>query len=170
MRAPASKVLPREELARRLDRLRTGRTVVLANGLFDLVHVGHIRYLEAARRLGDLLVVALNDDASARRFKGPGRPLVPGTERAAVIAGFRVVDFVTFFREDHAAETIRLLRPNLHAKGTDYRPETLPEEERRALAAIGGRVVIAGDPKQHSTRDLVDQVLHRYRNGSATSP
>lgn len=170
MRMPASKILPRAELALRLNRLRPGRSVVLTNGLFDLVHVGHARYLEAARRLGDLLVVALNDDDSARRFKGSGRPLVPEAERAAVIAGFRAVDFVTFFGEDHAAETIRLLRPDLHAKGTDYRPETLPDEERQALADIGGRVVIAGDPKHHSTCDLVDQVLHRYRSRSLPSP
>jgi rfaE bifunctional protein nucleotidyltransferase chain/domain len=162
VRSLSEKILPRQELALRLEGLRGRRTVVLANGIFDLVHVGHRRYLEAARALGDLLVVALNDDASARRLKGPGRPLVPEAERAEVLAGFRAVDFVTLFGETEVAETLRLLRPRLQAKGTDYRPETLPDAERRALEEIGGRVAIAGDPKSHSTRDLVALVLDRY--------
>lgn len=162
MRALEEKILPREELAGRLAALRATRTIVLANGIFDLLHVGHRRYLEAARGLGDLLVVAVNDDASARRLKGPGRPLVPARERAEVLAGFRAVDYVTLFEETEAAETLRLLRPHLQAKGTDYRPQTLPEAERRALEEIGARVAIAGDPKSHSTRDLVALVRARY--------
>jgi rfaE bifunctional protein nucleotidyltransferase chain/domain len=168
LRSPSGKILPREELARRLDGLREGRTIVLANGIFDLVHVGHRRYLEAARALGDLLVVAVNDDASARRLKGPGRPLVPQDERLAVLAGFRAVDYLTLFGEADASETLRRLRPHLQAKGTDYRPESLPEAERRALEEIGGSVAIAGDPKTHSTRDLVALVRSRY-GASSTS-
>jgi rfaE bifunctional protein nucleotidyltransferase chain/domain len=168
MRSPEEKLLLREELARRLDELRPEPVVVLANGLFDLVHVGHRRYLEAARELGDLLVVAINDDASARRLKGPGRPLLPERERALVVAGFRAVDFVVLFGEDDASLTLRLLRPEVQAKGTDYRPETLPQAEREALAEIGARVAIAGDPKSHATRDLITLVRERYRPGASS--
>lgn len=161
MRPPESKIATREELAERLCREPPGR-LVLANGLFDLVHVGHARYLADARRAGDALVVALNDDASARRYKGEGRPLLPLAERALVVAALRAVDWVTWFGEPTVAPTLRLLRPALHAKGTDYRPETLPEDEQDAHRELGIRVAIAGDPKDHATSDLIAEVL-RHR-------
>ncbi len=161
MREPEAKIASREELAERLRRAPPGR-LVLANGLFDLVHVGHARYFADARRAGDALVVALNDDESARRYKGAGRPLLPLTERLLVVAAFRAVDWVTWFGEPTAAPTLRLLRPTLHAKGTDYRPETLPAEEQAAHRELGIRVAIAGDPKDHATSDLIA----RIRGGS----
>jgi rfaE bifunctional protein nucleotidyltransferase chain/domain len=163
VRDPAEKILPRNELAERLARRPAGQRVVLANGIFDVLHVGHLRYLEAARAAGEVLAVAINDDASARRAKGPGRPLVPEAERALALAAFRCVDWVSLFSEPEVAETIRVLRPDLHAKGTDYRPETIPEAERRALEEVGGRAIIAGDPKSHATRDLIATVRSRYR-------
>jgi len=159
----ADKVVSREELGRRLEN-RGARRVVLANGIFDVLHVGHLRYLEAARDGGDVLVVAVNGDASARAIKGPGRPLVGERERALAVAGFACVDHVVIFPERDVAETIRAVRPDLHAKGTDYRPESIPEAERRALADVGGGHLIAGDPKGHATRDLIALVRRRYRS------
>lgn len=160
MRSPFSKIVAREELAARWAAGDPGR-VVLANGLFDLCHVGHARYLEDARSKGDLLVLALNDDASARQNKGPGRPLLPLAERLEVAAAFRAVDVVTWFGERSVAATLRLLRPRFHAKGTDYRPDTLPADEQAAHAELGITVVIVGDPKAHSTTDFVQEVLRR---------
>ncbi len=160
MRPPESKIATREALAERFRREPPAR-LVLANGLFDLVHVGHARYFADARRAGDALVVALNDDASARRAKGPERPLLPLDERLLVVAAFRCVDWVTFFPEPTVAPTLRLLRPVFHAKGTDYRPETLPDEEQAAHRELGIRVAIAGDPKDHATSDLIVEILQR---------
>lgn len=146
-------VLDRAELARLLDAERArGRTVVLANGCFDLIHVGHVRYLEGAKREGDVLVVALNSDASVRRNKGAGRPLQPETERAEILASFGCVDFVTVFDEPTADALIRALRPNVHAKGTEWREDNVPEVA--TVRAIGGRVAIVGDPKTHSSTQL----------------
>lgn len=146
-------VWERSELAARLDQERAaGRTIVLANGCFDLLHVGHVRYLQGARAEGDLLVVALNTDASVRGNKGPGRPLVPEQERAEVIAALGCVDYVTLFGESTADDLIRALRPNVHAKGTDWRAEDVPEAP--TVAEIGGRVAIVGDPKTHSSTEL----------------
>jgi len=130
-----------------------GARLVLANGLFDLLHVGHLRYLEAARAAGDHLVVALNSDRSARALKGADRPVVPEAERAELVAGFRCVDWVVIFDEETVENVIRALRPDIQAKGTDYTPETVPE--RRVVEACGGRVAIVGDPKDHATRDLI---------------
>lgn len=149
----------REELAQELERLREqrpGLAVVLANGCFDLLHVGHLRYLEAARREGDLLVVALNDDASVRANKGAGRPHIPLEERAELVAGLRAVDFVTVFPEGTLEATLRILLPAVHAKGTDYSAEGVPEAE--VDRELGIRIAICGDPKDHSTTELLERV------------
>jgi rfaE bifunctional protein nucleotidyltransferase chain/domain len=130
-----------------------GRRVVLCNGVFDLLHVGHVRYLEGAREHGDLVVVGVNGDGSARRIKGPGRPVVPATERAEIVAALWCVDVVTLFDEAEANALLRAVRPHVHVKGTDYTPETVPE--RDAAAEIGAEIAIAGDPKDHSVSDLL---------------
>lgn len=157
-REASSKILPREELARRLA---GAANVALCNGLFDVVHVGHARYLADAKRRAGTLVVALNDDASAAANKGPSRPLVPLAERLEVVASFRAVDYVTWFPERTVAATLELLRPRWHAKGTDYRPETLPAEERALHARLGVEPLIVGDEKTHATTDIVAAVLSR---------
>ena len=138
----------------------SGRRVVLANGCFDLLHVGHVRYLEDARALGDLLIVGVNGDAAVRRLKGPGRPLMPAAERAEILTALRVVDHVVVFDDDTADRLVALLRPAVHAKGTDYTPESVPE--RAAVLAAGGHVAIAGDAKRHSTRDVIAEILSRF--------
>jgi rfaE bifunctional protein nucleotidyltransferase chain/domain len=150
-----ARVLPdSRELAPLLEQARArGARVALTNGCFDLLHVGHLRLLREARSLADLLVVAVNDDASARANKGPGRPLVPLAERMELLSGVEGVDFVTSFAEPTAAALLARLRPEIHVKGTDWTPETVPERE--VVLAYGGRVVIAGDPKTHSSSDLV---------------
>lgn len=130
-----------------------GQTVALANGVFDLLHVGHLRYLEGARRLADRLVVAVNSDASTRAYKGPGRPVIPEGERAELVAALRCVDAVLLFDEPDVRLVIRTLKPDVHVKGTDYTPETIPE--RAEVEAYGGRSAVAGDPKDHSTTALV---------------
>lgn len=146
-------VLDRAALAVLLSEERAaGRKIVLANGCFDLLHVGHVRYLEAAKREGDVLVVALNTDESVRRNKGPSRPLQPEAERAEIIAALACVDYVTLFGEPRADEILRALRPDVHAKGTDWRAEDVPEVA--TVREIGARVAIVGDPKTHSSTDL----------------
>ncbi len=137
-----------------------GRRVVLANGCFDLLHVGHIRYLAAARALGDMLIVGLNSDASVRRLKGPGRPLMAAAERAEILAALEAVDHVVVFDDDTADRLVTALRPAVHAKGTDYTRESVPEAA--TVRAAGGEVAIAGDAKQHSTRDLIAEILDRF--------
>jgi rfaE bifunctional protein nucleotidyltransferase chain/domain len=137
-----------------------GRRVVLANGCFDLLHVGHVRYLEDARALGDLLIVGVNGDAAVRRLKGPGRPLMPAAERAEMLAALRAVDHVVVFDDDTADALVALVRPAVHAKGTDYTPDSVPE--RTAVLAAGGQVAIAGDAKAHSTRDVIAEILARF--------
>ncbi len=136
------------------------KRVVLANGCFDLLHVGHVRYLRAARALGDVLIVGLNSDASVRRLKGPGRPLMPEAERAEIVGALVGVDVVVLFDDDGADALITRLRPDVHAKGTDYTEQSVPE--RATVTAAGGRVAIAGDPKTHSTRDLIATILSRF--------
>jgi rfaE bifunctional protein nucleotidyltransferase chain/domain len=143
-----------------------GRRVVLANGCFDLLHVGHVRYLEDARALGDLLIVGVNGDDAVRRLKGPGRPLMPAVERAEMLAALRAVDHVVVFDDDTADGLIALLRPAVHAKGTDYTTESVPE--RASVLAAGGQVAIAGDAKQHSTRDVIAEILARFGRDGAT--
>jgi rfaE bifunctional protein nucleotidyltransferase chain/domain len=148
------KIVRREELMRRLAEHRArGERVVLANGCFDLLHVGHARYLEGARREGDVLVVAINSDASVRPLKGEGRPILPQDARAQLVAGLRVVDYVTIFDEPDVVALLDALRPDVHAKGTDYTVDTVPE--RDVARRLGVRVAIVGDPKDHSTRDLL---------------
>jgi len=142
-----------------------GRRVVLANGCFDLLHVGHVRYLEDARALGDLLIVGVNGDDAVRRLKGPGRPLMPAVERAEMLAALRAVDHVVVFEDDTADRLVALLRPAVHAKGTDYTAESVPE--RASVLAAGGRVAIAGDAKQHSTRDVIAEILARFGHDQA---
>ena len=161
MSVPA-KVLDLRELQSRLRAERAaGRTVALANGLFDLLHVGHLRYLEGAKAQADLLVVAVNADVSARALKGEGRPIVPEAERAELVAGFGCVDWVTVFAERTVEPLLRALRPDVHCKGTDYTSETVPERE--VARELGIRVAIVGDPKDHATSDL----LTRMRQGQA---
>jgi len=155
------KVLELEEARAVADAARAeGRRVVLANGCFDLLHVGHVRYLAAARALGDLLIVGLNSDASVRRLKGPGRPLMPAEERAELIGSLAAVDHVVVFEDDTADRLVTLLRPAVHAKGTDYTRETVPE--RATVHVSGGEVAIAGDPKAHATGDLIALIVERF--------
>ena len=137
----------------------SGKTVVFANGCFDLLHVGHIRYLQGARQLGDVLVVGLNSDQSVRRLKGPQRPLMPENERAEILAALACVDYVVLFQEPNVEAVLRVLKPDIQCKGTDYTEETVPERE--LVRSYGGRVAIAGDPKDHSTRDLIQGILGR---------
>lgn len=130
-----------------------GRTIAFANGCFDLLHVGHVRYLQAAAREADRLVVAVNDDLSATALKGPGRPIIAAADRAELVAGLRGVDYVTVFPDPHVERLLGLLKPDVHCKGTDYSVESVPE--RAVVRAYGGRIAIVGDAKSHSTRDLV---------------
>ncbi len=149
-----AQILSRRQAADAAERLRReGQKLVFANGAFDLLHVGHVRYLEAARREGDFLLVGVNSDASVRRLKGEGRPVVPEGERAEIVAALRCVDAVVVFDESSPAGLIAELRPSVHAKGTDYTPDSVPE--RAAVEEAGGRVAIVGDPKDHATTDLV---------------
>lgn len=149
-----AKVVPLDELASFLDAHPEERAgLVLANGLFDLLHVGHVRYLEAARAAGRRLVVALNSDASARRLKGPERPVVPLAERLEIVAALACVDWATWFDEDTVERVLRRIRPEAHAKGTDYTVETVPE--RAVAAELGVRTLIVGDPKRHASSDLI---------------
>jgi rfaE bifunctional protein nucleotidyltransferase chain/domain len=149
------------EAAALAERLRAaGRRLVLANGCFDLLHVGHIRYLEAARRLGDVLFVGINSDAAVARLKGPGRPLMPEAERLEVLAALRAVDHVVVFDDDTADSLLRALKPDVHAKGTDYTVESVPE--RATARTIGAATAITGDPKRHATRDLIATIVDRF--------
>ena len=153
----AARILERNRLIARVAIARRGGArVVFANGCFDLLHVGHVRYLEAARGLGDLLVVGVNSDEQVRRLKGEGRPFVPERERAEVIAALRAVDYVTVFHEPTVTELLLALRPDIHAKGTDYTVESVPE--RDVVRSFGGRVQIVGDPKDHSSTDMLGRV------------
>jgi len=152
------RVVKRSELGPILEELRSaGRSVAFANGHFDLLHVGHLRYLEAAKREADVLVVAINDDASVESLKGPGRPVVPQAERAELLAGFAAVDLVVVFAGDTPAPLLAELRPDVHCKGTDYgTPERVPEYE--VVRSYGGRTALVGDPKDHATTDLIRAV------------
>ena len=155
------KVLELERARAVADAARAeGRRVVLANGCFDLLHVGHVRYLAGARALGDMLIVGVNGDAAVRRLKGPGRPLMPAAERAEILGALSVVDHVVVFDDDTADRLVKLIRPAVHAKGTDYTVESVPE--RQTVRAGGGRIEIAGDVKRHSTRDLISEIVARF--------
>jgi rfaE bifunctional protein nucleotidyltransferase chain/domain len=149
------------EAGRLAERLRAeGRRIVLANGCFDLLHVGHVRYLDAARRLGDVLFVGVNGDAAVARLKGQGRPLMPAAERVELLSALRAVDHVVVFDDDTADALIAAIRPDVHAKGTDYTPDSVPERE--TVRAYGGRVAIVGDPKDHATRDVIGRIARRF--------
>jgi rfaE bifunctional protein nucleotidyltransferase chain/domain len=157
MRPAESKILARDDLSSQLAALRRqGKRIVLANGCFDTLHVGHVRYLSGAKREGDVLVVAVNSDASARRLKGPGRPVLDEQARALLVAALRDVDYVVIFSEPNVETLLEELRPDVHAKGTDYAPETVPE--RAVSDRLGIRVAIVGDPKDHSTRAFFDVI------------
>jgi rfaE bifunctional protein nucleotidyltransferase chain/domain len=150
-------IVNRGELAEVVARWRaSGDTVTLANGCFDLVHVGHVRYLQGAKALGGKLVVALNSDQSVRRLKGPGRPAMPEQERAEIIAALACVDAVVIFDEPDVRALIREIRPDVQVKGTDYTRENVPERDE--VIAYGGRVEIVGDPKDHSTTELLGKL------------
>ena len=148
------KILSREELRERVGEWRrAGERITLANGGFDLLHVGHVRYLQAAKALGGRLVVAINSDESLRALKGEGRPIMPAEERAEIVAALEGVDAVVIFPELDVRAIIREIRPDIHAKGTDYTADSVPE--RDAVAEYGGRVEIVGDAKNHSTSDII---------------
>jgi len=151
-----SEIVGRERLADlvRADR-QAGRTIAFANGCFDLLHAGHIRYLQAASREADRLIVAVNDDGVAAK-KGPGRPILSAPERAELVAALRGVDYVVIFPEPTVEPLLTLLKPDVHCKGTDYTAESVPE--RDTVLGYGGRIAIVGDPKDHSTRDLVARI------------
>ena len=155
-----SKILSRRQLIEAAAAQKAaGRRIVFANGAFDLLHAGHVRYLAAARREGDWLAVGVNSDSSVARLKGPGRPVVPEAERAEIVAALESVDGVVIFGEDSPSALLSELRPDVHAKGTDYAPETVPE--RDVVAGYGGRTRIVGDPKDHATTDLLARIRGR---------
>jgi rfaE bifunctional protein nucleotidyltransferase chain/domain len=153
----SEKILSREHLRERVaEWRRAGERIVLANGCFDLLHVGHVRYLCGAKALGGKLVVGVNGDASVRALKGSGRPLMPATERAEILAALEPVDAVVIFAEPDVRQLIRELRPDVQAKGSDYTVDNVPERE--VVAECGGRVAIVGDPKDHSATELIKKV------------
>ena len=148
------KLVTADEMLRiRDDAKSAGRTVSFANGIFDLLHVGHVRYLAAAAQQADLLVVAVNSDTSTRALKGAGRPIIPALERAEILAALQCVDYVVVFEEETCDTLLSRLKPDVHCKGTDYTPDNVPEGP--TVRAYGGRVAIVGDPKGHATRDIV---------------
>jgi rfaE bifunctional protein nucleotidyltransferase chain/domain len=154
MRTARSKIGSLDEVRERVEAARArGRTIALANGVFDLLHVGHVRYLHGAKAEADVLVVGVNADLSVRRLKGPDRPILPAGDRALLVAAQRAVDHVTVFEEDDVTRLLLTLQPDVHCKGTDYTPETVPE--RDVVRSYGGRVAIVGDAKDHDTRVLL---------------
>lgn len=157
MRESAAKIAPLDVLRARVAAARReGRSVALANGCFDVLHVGHVRYLEGAKAEADVLVVGVNGDRSVQRLKGEGRPVLPAADRAVLVAALRAVDHVVVFEEDDVRALLLALRPDVHCKGTDYTVDTVPERE--VVRSYGGRVAIVGDPKQHDTRKLIARV------------
>ena len=157
MRQAVSKIVPRAVLREKVAEHKSrGRRVVFANGCFDTLHVGHIRYLEGARREGDILVVGVNADSSVCNLKGPGRPILDENARAHLVAALRCVDYVVLFGESNVEALLEEMRPDVHAKGTDYTIETVPE--RAVAKRLGIRVAIVGDPKDHSTKGLLDSI------------
>ena len=157
MRQAASKVASLERVRERVEAARRrGLSVALANGCFDVLHVGHVRYLKGARAEADVLVVGVNGDGSVRRLKGEGRPLMPAEDRALLVAALRAADHVVVFEEDDVSRLLLTLRPDVHCKGTDYTEETVPE--RDVVRSYGGRVAIVGDPKDHDTSALLTRI------------
>ncbi|HEY2930467.1 MAG TPA: adenylyltransferase/cytidyltransferase family protein [Acidobacteriota bacterium] len=162
----SEKILTLQQACSKCSQLKQkGRRIVLANGCFDLIHVGHVRYLEAARAAGDILIVAVNSDESVRKLKGPGRPLIPERGRAEMIAAFDCVDYVIVFSEQTLETVLLALKPDVHAKGTDYTEESVPERE--VVRSFGGTTAIVGDPKDHSSRDLIRKILENSKDASA---
>ena len=156
----SQKILIRSDLRHKLDEHRKrGERIVLTNGCFDMLHAGHVRYLKSAREVGDVVVVGVNADSSVGTLKGAGRPILSEAARAALVAGLDAVDYVVIFDEPNVESLMRDLRPDVHAKGTDYTVETVPE--RDTAAKLGIRVAIVGDPKNHSTRDLIARIRER---------
>jgi rfaE bifunctional protein nucleotidyltransferase chain/domain len=150
-------ILSRDQLVERVRADRAaGRSVAFANGCFDLLHVGHVRYLQSAAAEADRLIVAINDDDSVRTLKGEGRPVLAAADRAELVAALRGVDYVVIFSEPTVGPLLEALKPDVHCKGTDYTPDTVPE--RDIVKGYGGRVAIVGDPKDHSTRDLLARI------------
>ena len=157
-------IVTRAELSERIKRDRaSGLTIAFANGAFDLLHVGHIRYLEGAKREADRLVVAINSDASVRSLKGLTRPVLPEGDRAELVSALRAVDYVVVFDEPTVTPLLELLKPDVHCKGTDYTVDTVPE--RDTVRAYGGRIAIVGDPKDHSTTDLLSRLRPKRVDG-----
>ena len=154
---PSPNVVSREELIKTVAEARAaGLRIVLANGCFDVLHVGHVRYLAGARSEGDLLIVGVNSDEQVREQKGEGRPILPASQRAEIVAALESVNYVTIFDEPTVEELLLALRPDVHAKGTDYTVDTVPERE--VVKSYGGRVAIVGDPKDHSTSEILSQM------------
>ncbi|HTA76124.1 MAG TPA: adenylyltransferase/cytidyltransferase family protein [bacterium] len=157
----AQVVLNHDELAKKIDELKKqGKKVIFANGCFDLLHVGHVRYLRGAKALGDVLVLAINSDASVRRLKGPERPLLPLEDRLGVLAAFEMIDYITSFEEDTVSPLLLKLKPNVQVKGTDYTPDSIPEKD--TVASFGGTVAVVGDPKDHASKNLIQEILRKY--------
>jgi D-glycero-beta-D-manno-heptose 1-phosphate adenylyltransferase len=150
-------ILSREDLANHIAAARaSGARIVLANGCFDVLHVGHVRYLAGARELGDILVVGINSDEQVAIQKGPGRPVLPAIERAEIVAALESVTYVTIFNEPTVEQLLLTFKPDVHAKGTDYTTESVPE--RDVVRSYGGQVAIVGDPKDHSTTEIITRV------------
>ncbi len=141
---------------------KKGKQVVLANGCFDLIHIGHIRYLKESKKKGDVLVVALNSDSSVRKLKGKGRPILNENERAEIISSFSFVDYITFFNEEKVDKVLLSLKPHVHAKGSDYTEETVPEKE--TVQDYGGKIAITGGPKVKSTSKLIEEIAAKIKN------
>lgn len=161
-----SKLKSRESLAKAAARLKKqGKKVVFANGCFDVLHVGHIRFLKGAKAKGDVLILGLNSDSSVRKLKGRGRPLVGEKERAEIMSGFEFIDYVVIFNELTVDKTLKTLLPAYHAKGTDYTKDTVPEKDM--AKALGIKIAIVGDKKNHSTTDLIKTVMERYGDKQA---
>jgi len=161
MMDPRSKIKNIDELKAAVWQLHeSGKTVVFANGCFDLIHVGHVRYLQSARAMGDALIVGVNSDAGVQALKGKGRPLQSGNDRTEMVASMACVDYVLPFDDPTVDGILEELQPDIHAKGTDYSEESVPE--RDTVLSYGGRVAIAGDPKDHSTRDLIQTIVSKF--------
>jgi rfaE bifunctional protein nucleotidyltransferase chain/domain len=157
----AQVILNHDELAKKIEELKKqGKKVIFANGCFDLLHVGHVRYLRGARALGDVLVLAINSDASVRRLKGPERPLLPLEDRLGILGAFEMIDYVTAFDDDTVSPLLLKLKPNVQVKGTDYTPDTIPEKD--TVASFGGTVAVVGDPKDHASKNLIQEILRKY--------
>ena len=154
-------ILDHAELKKTLDGLKqAGQIIIFTNGCFDILHVGHVRYLRGAKALGDVLLVAVNSDASTRRLKGEGRPVIPESERLEILAALEMVDYLTLFDTDTVAPLLTLLEPHIHAKGTDYTEDTVPERE--VVRRYGGRVAIVGDPKDHASSALIEAIKESH--------